>query len=128
MKLVAVVTALALLVVTGTALAATLYPLTSGWEFYFKLEWQGGDRNGNPVVYGKILNDWGMAATNIRLLVDSLDDKGEITDQRVAWLGSQLTPGMRAYFEVRVPAAAPSYRVSVFAFDWIQMGGPTDFR
>ena len=128
MRLVALVTALVLLAATGTGLAANLQTLMYGWENYFKLEGQGGDRNGKPVVYGKIMNDWGMPAANIRLLVDSLDAKGAITNQRVAWLGTMLTPGTRAYFEVPVPARAPAYRVSVFAYDWVQVGGGNDMR
>jgi len=123
MKLVAVVTALVLLAAAGTGLAATLHPLISGWEYYFKLEWQAGDRGGKPVVYGKILNDWGMPAANVRLLVDGLDASGTVVTQRVEWLGSMLTPGMRAQFEIRMPQATPSYRVSVFAFDWVQSSG-----
>lgn len=36
-----------------------------------------------------------------------------------------LTPGTTAPFEVPVNARAPQYRVSVFAFDWVQHGrGP----
>ncbi len=128
MRLVALVTALVLLAATGTGLAAELKTLMYGWEYYFKLEWQGGDRNGKPVVYGKIMNDWGMPAANVRLLVDSLDASGAITNQRVAWLGTMLTPGTRAYFEVPVPARAPAYRVSVFAYDWVQVGGGNDMR
>jgi len=30
-----------------------------------------------------------------------------------------LTPGTRAYFETSMPPA-PTYRVRVFAYDWIQ--------
>ena len=124
MKLVAIVTALVLLAAAGTSLAATqLYPLVGGWEQFFKLEWQTGDRGGKPVVYGKIPNDWGMPAANMRLLVDGLDSSGAVVTQRVEWLGSMLQPGMRAQFEIRMPQAAPSYRVSVFAFDWVQASG-----
>ncbi|MGH7388718.1 MAG: hypothetical protein ACREM3_04585 [Candidatus Rokuibacteriota bacterium] len=124
MRLVAAVTALVLLTATGTGLAAQLHPLIAGWEQYFKVEWQAGDRSGKPVVYGKVFNDFGMPAANVRLLVEGLDGGGAVTSQRVEWLGGGiLEPGMRAYFEVPSPGAAPSYRVSVFAFDWVQMGG-----
>jgi len=127
MKLAAIVTALVLLVAAGTGLAATpLQPLVAGWEQFFKIEWQAGDRAGRPVVYGRILNDWGMPAANMRLLVEGLDASGAVRDQQVAWLGSMLQPGMRAYFEVPVPSPAPAYRVSVFAFDWVQTNGERD--
>lgn len=124
MKLAAAVTALVLLASVGTGLAATqLYPLIGGWEQYFKVEWQAGDRAGKPVVYGKIHNDWGLPAANLRLLVDGLDASGAVVAQRVEWLGGMLTPGTRAQFEVHMPQAAHSYRVSVFAFDWVEAAG-----
>lgn len=103
--------------------AAPLAPLVSGWEQYFKLDWKADSVKGQPVVWGHILNDWGVPARGIQLLVEGLDPRGQVTSQRVAWLGSDLTPGTRAYFEVPAPGAAPSYRVQVFAFEWIQAGG-----
>lgn len=71
------------------------------------------------------MNDWGFSARNVQLLVEGLDSTGNVVGQRVAWLGSELTPGMRAYFETPAPPPAPAagYRVSVFAFDWVQAGG-----
>lgn len=124
MRIVAIVTALVLLTAAGTGLAAQLQPLVAGWEQFFRVEWQAGARAGKSVVYGKILNDYGMPAANIRLLVEGLDGGGAVTSQRVEWLGGGiLTPGTGAYFEVPSPGAAPTYRVSVFAFDWVQTGG-----
>jgi hypothetical protein len=102
--------------------AALLQPLTAGWEQYFKLDWATGADRGRPVVFGHVYNNWGFAATNVRLLVDGLNERGEIVSQTVGWLGTQLTPGTTAPFEVAVDGQAPSYRVSVFAFDWVQRG------
>jgi hypothetical protein len=103
--------------------AAPLAPLVLGWEQYFKLDWKADTLKGQPVVWGHILNDWGMPARSIQLLVEGLDQSGQVTSQRVAWLGTDLTPGTRAYFEVRTPSAASAYRVQVFAFEWIQGAG-----
>ena len=102
--------------------AALLQPLMVGWENYFKLDWNAGTQSGHPVVFGHIYNNWGFAATNVRLLVDGVNDRGEIVSQTIGWLGTQLTPGTTAPFEVAVDGQAPSYRVSVFAFDWVQRG------
>lgn len=105
--------------------AARLYPLMVGWEQYFKLDWQAGERRGDPVVYGHIYNNAGFVAGRVRLLVEGVDDKGEVVGQRIDWLGPQLTPGTTAPFEVAAAERAPTYRVSVFAFDWLQRGkGP----
>lgn len=97
-----------------------LTPLVIGWEQFFTLNWTVGERNGHPVVTGRIYNNWGFAAANVRLLVDELDAGGRIVDQRVGWLGFTLTPGTTAPFEIPVAHATPNHRVSVFAFDWVQ--------
>lgn len=110
----------------ATTAAALLTPLVAGWEQFFKVEWSADERKGKPVVSGRVKNDWGIPARNIRLLVDALDSSGQVVSQRVGWLGSDLPPGISAYFEVPMPERAPAYRVSVFAFDWVQVGGPRD--
>ena len=102
--------------------AETLQPLVAGWERFFKLTWTVGERKGQPVVAGHIYNNWGFAAANMRLLVDELDASGQAIDQRLSWLGFTLTPGTTAPFEIRVAHRTPNYRVSVFAFDWVQTG------
>lgn len=120
----AVIALLSLVALAVVASAAPLQPLVLGWERFFKLDWQADTRHGKPVVSGHILNDWGMPAGKIQLLVEGIGSNGEIVGQRVAWLGGGLlTPGARAYFEVEPARPAPSYRVSVFAFDWVEGDG-----
>lgn len=107
----------------STSAPAADRPLTTlviGWERYFTLTWTMGERGGRPVVTGKIHNNWGFAAANMRLLVDELDASGQILDQQLGWLGFTLTPGTTAPFEIPVAHATPNHRVSVFAFDWVQ--------
>jgi hypothetical protein len=114
---------LSLLFVSGTvhgASAQTLTPLVLGWERHFVLTWESSQYRGQPMVSGYIKNDAGFPAKRVQLLVEAVDASGRVTGQRVSWLGSTLTPGMRAYFEAPAPPAAASYRVSVFGFDWIQ--------
>ena len=54
-------------------------------------------------------------------LVDSLDSSGQTVAQRVEWLGGSNLPGFsRTYFEVPIRQGASRYRVSVFAFDFVQ--------
>ncbi len=105
------------------ALGSSLTPLVLGWEQFFKLDWQAGQRGQQSFVWGHLLNDWGMPATQIQLLVEGVDSSGGVVGQKVAWLGPMLTPGTRAYFEVPVPWKTPTHRVSVFAFTWVQAGG-----
>lgn len=100
--------------------AELLEPLVLGGERFFAVEWEAAERRGRPVVYGTIGNEWGFPARRVQLLVESLDGSGRVLGQRVTWLGGELMPGTRAWFEARVPVAAPAYRVRVFAWDWIQ--------
>jgi hypothetical protein len=120
-----IVAALLVVVMGAQASAELLTPRIVGWEQFFKLDWRADQRRGRPVVSGHIMNDWGFPARNIQLLVEGLDGSGSVVGQRVSWLGSDLTPGMRVYFETPAPPPGPaaSYRVSVFAFDWVQAGG-----
>jgi hypothetical protein len=113
---------LAVLTAPVVAVAANLTPLMAGWEQFFKIDWQAGHRGTRPVVYGHLKNDWGMPARQIQLLVEGVDASGAVVGQKVAWFGSMLNPGMRDYFEVPVPWQTPTYRVSVFAFEWAQAG------
>jgi hypothetical protein len=41
----------------------------------------------------------------------------------VTWLGDDVPAFNSTYFEVPVEAA-PNYRVSVFAYDWLESDGP----
>jgi hypothetical protein len=115
--------ALALLVSLAAvhgAVGQSLTPLVLGWERFFTLTWETSQDRGQPIVGGYIKNDGGFAARRVQLLVEAVDTSGRVTGQRVSWLGSALTPGMRAYFEAPAPAPAATYRVSVFAYDWVQ--------
>jgi len=120
-----IVAAVLVMVMGAQAGAELLTPRIVGWEQFFKLDWQADQRRGQPVVTGHIMNDWGFPARSIQLLVEGLDGTGNVVAQRVTWLSGELTPGMRAYFEEPAPQPGPaaSYRVSVFAFTWIQVGG-----
>lgn len=91
---------------------------------YFRVEWQlGQSRSGRPTVTGYVYNGYGLSAFNIRLLVEQLDAGGQPTSRTTAYVNGDV-PGMgRAYFEVPVPGAGASYRVSVLWFDWQGRGG-----
>ena len=94
-----------------------LTPLVVGWERYFTITSETAPGGGR--VTGTIVNEWGFAARRIQLLVEGLDAAGQVTGQSVVWLGHDLPPGGRGYFDVRAPAGT-RHRVSVFAFDWVQ--------
>jgi hypothetical protein len=101
--------------------AQSLTPHFPGWERYFTVSWEPFERRGQPYLSGYIVSSYGVTATRVQLLVDSLDSSGQIIAQRVEWLGGSNLPGFsRTYFEVPIRQRAPGYRVSVFAFEFIQ--------
>jgi len=106
--------------ISNRASAATYEPMVRGWERYFSITWEPFERRGVRYVGGYVDNTFGLPARRIQLLVDGLDSSGNVVSQKVSWLGTDLTPGTHAYFETRAPEPGTAYRVSVFAFDWIQ--------
>ena len=120
--------ALIAMAVTASAEVEPLRPLVAGWVQYIRLSWEPGERAGRPIVRGRIQNEWGFPATDIRLLVDGFDAAGKLVNQNIGWLGTQLPPGIYSDFEVPVRQPAASYRVSVFAFSWVQAGNGGDNR
>ena len=105
---------------TTTSGGGRLSTLVVGWERYFKLEWKAGTSKGRPVVWGYISNESGFTVTRTRLLVEGLDASGGILFQELTWVPFTMPPGNRSYFEAPLPQEAPTYRVSVFSFDFIQ--------
>ncbi|MGH2394201.1 MAG: FxLYD domain-containing protein, partial [Candidatus Limnocylindria bacterium] len=97
-----------------------LSPLVLDAESYFSLDWQTGQAGGRTVVRGTIRNTSDYRARRIQLLIEGLDASGTVVNQRVEWLGSDLTPTHRIHFESPVGGPAASYRVRVFAFDPIR--------
>jgi len=114
-------TLLGVLAATSPAPAQPLSPTFPGWERYFSVSWEPFERRGQPYLGGYIVSSYGVTATRVQLLVDSLDSSGRIVAQRVEWLGGSNLPGFSTtYFEVPIRQQAARYRVSVFAFDFVQ--------
>src|SRR5262249_38950592 len=94
----------ALLMVATSVLAersTPLMPLVVDGERYFRLQWEAGERAQRPEVHGHILNEFGFPARKLRLLVNSLDPAGALTDQTLVYVPGELRPGSRYYFDSR---------------------------
>jgi hypothetical protein len=112
---------LATLAAASEASAQSISPNFPAWERYFTVSWEPFERRGEPYLSGYVVSSYGVTASRVQLLVDSLDSSGQIVAQRVEWLGGGNLPGFsRTYFEVPIRHQAPSYRVRVFAFDFVQ--------
>ena len=101
--------------------AAMILFTSAGWAQLsqaIRLEWQVSQAAGGPLIAGYIYNDHGVPGRNIRLVVEGLDASGEVVSRTIGYVDRPLPPLSRTYFQVRVPAFAASYRVTVLSVDW----------
>ena len=89
-----------------------------------RVEWTGSeDRGGRPVVSGYVYNQRaGSYAIAVRLLVEALDASGQVVGSTTGSLLGQVPPSDRAYFDIKAPAKAASYRVTIQSFSWRTYG------
>jgi hypothetical protein len=80
---------------------------------YFRLEWSKNGRKVNGYVY----NSSPRRVQRMQLLVEGIDGSGNVVNTTKTWV-RDVPPNNRSFFETSVPDA-PSYRVSVLTFDWI---------
>ncbi len=96
---------------------------TSSVDARLRLDWEAGTRHGRPVIQGYVYNDYLRPASNVRLLVEVLDASGAVTARQVGFVFGVVPFNDRTYFEVPLKTAGASYRVSITAFDWKDVGG-----
>jgi hypothetical protein len=87
---------LGMLAAATEAPAQPLTPTFPGWERYFSVSWEPFERRGQPYLGGYIVSSYGVTATRVQLLVDSLDSSGKIVAQRVEWLAAAISRASRA--------------------------------
>ena len=123
-------------IVAAVTAAAVMSGVGAGWaqnfgaplDRFFRLEWEvAKGRQGRPAVIGYIYNDRGLRADNVRLLVEELDASGRAVGSTIGYVNGDLPARGRAFFEVPVPTAGATYRVTVHSFDW-RDGGPSARR
>jgi len=91
---------------------------TSSADTRLRLDWEAGTRRGRPVIQGYVYNDYGRAAVDVRLLVETLDASGAVTARTIGFVRGVVPFHDRTYFEVPLKTAGASYRVSLTAFEW----------
>ena len=96
---------------TGAAQGPTDGPL-------LRLRWQADPaRDGVQAVCGEVLNDGGLAAQHVHLLVEELDGSGRVINSRELEVLGEVPADGRSYFCVPEPAGASTYRLSVTGAD-----------
>ena len=89
-----------------------------------RLEWAAADdRRGRTIVSGYVYNQRaGTYATSMRLEVEALDASGRAAGSTTGFVFGDVPPSGRSYFEIRAPAKAASYRVTIQSFSWRAYG------
>ncbi|HJR05586.1 MAG TPA: hypothetical protein VKA83_28325 [Methylomirabilota bacterium] len=81
------------------------------------------DRRGRPVMSGYVYNQRaGSYAISVRLRVEALDGAGQVVGSTIGYVLGDVPPSNRSYFEIKAPARAASYRVTIESFAWRAYG------
>jgi hypothetical protein len=103
---------------------ATALSAASSVDARIRLDWEvGATRGGRPVIQGYVYNDYGRPASDVQLLVETLDASGAVIGRTVGFVRGVVQLNDRTYFEVPIKVTGASYRVSVTGFDWKGGGG-----
>ena len=103
---------------------ALAIPTAQGIDSRLRLDWEAGTkRNGKPVIQGYLYNDYGRPASDVHLLVETLDASGTVIAKTIGFVQGTVQFNDRIYFEVPLKAPGASYRVNVTSFDWKGGGG-----
>jgi hypothetical protein len=89
-----------------------------------RVEWTGSeDRRGRPIVTGYVYNQRaGSYAVSVRLRVEALDGSGQVAGSTIGYVLGEVPPSNRSYFEIKAPAKAASYRVTIESYAWRAYG------
>ncbi len=75
------------------------------------------------MVSGYVYNQRaGSYAVSVRLLVEALDGSGQVVGSTIGYVLGEVPPSNRSYFEIKAPAKAASYRVTIESFAWRAYG------
>ena len=104
---------------SGMVPSASVTTAIQGWERYFRLDWATHATPTGQEVDGYIYNSYGATA-EVQILAQGIDPAGNVVSQQIAWVQGAVPPFNRASFRVAGLAPAAGYRVSVWAFDFVQ--------
>lgn len=110
--------------VTGTAAVPGAQPAMGGDPDAFEFRLEQTESHRGLGVQGYVHNALPWRIANVRLRVDSLDPNGALIASASDWVPGNVTAGGRGFFYVAIEAPAPTYRVSVQAFDKIMRDPP----
>jgi hypothetical protein len=96
----------------------------SGIDPRLRFEYEiGRTRHGQPEIQGYIYNDYGRPANNVRMIVETLDESGNVVGRAYGYVFGIVPVFNRTGFNVRPQTAGASYRLTVTSFEWRDGGG-----
>ena len=108
----------------GMQPSATITTTTPGvTERWFKIDWTVEDAGAERKLDGTVENVSGRPVMDVQLLIQSLDAAGNLVDQRRQWLAGGIPNGARQYFAARNLPPADQYRVNVWSYRAVEVGG-----
>jgi hypothetical protein len=82
-----------------------------------RIEWEAAkDAFGPPRLTGHIYNDSPYRVGSVRLRVESLDASSQVLRETLAWVYVTVPARGRAYFSLRRPPGAETFRLAVESF------------
>lgn len=104
--------------------SATFTTLMPGWESKFSVEWKvTSSPDGSRLVFGRVTSHYGQYAEPMILLGQALDASENVVDQRVERVPGGVPGFNSTYFEINRLAAADHYKVTVWAYSFIEHRG-----
>ena len=117
-----VLIALCLLLIATDGARAISSP--SGIDYRLRFEYEvGRTRHGKPEIQGYIYNDYGRAANNVQMIVETLDESGQVVGRAYGYVFGIVPVFNRTPFNVPLQTAGSSYRLTVTSFEWRDLGG-----
>jgi hypothetical protein len=86
----------------------------------FAIDWTVERRDTCAWVTGYVANRTGKAVTNVRLLIEELDESGRVVDAAVAFVSPDLTPSGRGAFRAAVAGTGATYRVTIRSYSGVR--------
>ena len=117
-----VLAALCLVLITTDGARAISSP--SGIDPRLRFEYEvGRTRQGKPEIQGYIYNDYARPANNVRMIVETLDENGQVIGRAYGYVFGIVPAFNRTPFNVPLQTAGASYRLTVTLFEWRDLGG-----
>jgi hypothetical protein len=104
----------------GMTPSASVTTTIQGWESWLRLDWTTQVRPNGQEIDGYLYSKYGSTIFNVQLLAQGLDGAGNVMHQKIAWVPGTVPSLQRAYFRIPEMPQADRYRVTVWAFDFVQ--------